>query len=319
MGDTGVVCEQPITIEAKWCMSENLSNYRDGSVRRPANAMRTIVSIALVVLVSISLVFAADDLTAFPAAEDGMTRYVIRLPKQQDESAFKVELIIGKTVKTDARNSYFFGGTLETENIPGWGFDRYILRKLGPMAGTLMAVDPDAPQVERFISIGGEARLLRYNSRLPLVVYVPAGVEVRHRLWRAEPTGHFVQKLALPTGQTAVVAEGDFEARSIGSYSVRIYSTQSAQPDDDTTFFSAGVIRARDGTVEKVFVADLDNGEAPSLVVAIRSAGSGGYLSADAFTIEKNTVVLRASVAGLAANADTVVALKSSLQGPQQK
>ena len=248
-----------------------------------------------------------------------MTRHVISLPKQQDESAFKVELIIGKTVKTDATNSYFFGGTLETETIPGWGFDRYILRKLGPMAGTLMAVDPDAPQVERFISLGGEARLLRYNSRLPLVVYVPAGVEVRHRLWRAEPTGHFVQKLALPSGQTAVIAEGDFEARSIGSYSVRVYATQSAQPDDDTTFFSSGVIRARDGTVEKVFVADLGSGGPPILVVAIRSAGSGGYLSADAFTIGKNTVVLRASVAGLPANADPVVALKSSLQGPKQK
>ena len=48
-----------------------------------------------------------------------MTRHVIRLPKQQDESAFRVELIIGKTVKTDASNSYFFGGTLETETIPG--------------------------------------------------------------------------------------------------------------------------------------------------------------------------------------------------------
>ena len=80
-----------------------------------------------------------------------MTRHVISLPKQEDETAFKVELILGKTVKTDARNSYFFGGTLETETIPGWGFDRYILRKLGPMAGTLIAVDPDAPQVERFI------------------------------------------------------------------------------------------------------------------------------------------------------------------------
>ena len=50
-----------------------------------------------------------------------------------------------------------------------------------------------------------------------------------------------------------MVAEGDFEARSIGSYSVRIYSRQSAQPDVDTTFFSSGVIRARDGTVEKAF------------------------------------------------------------------
>jgi len=222
-------------------------------------------------------------------------------------------------VKTDATNSYFFGGTLETENIPGWGFDRYILRKLGPMAGTRIAVDPNAPEVERFISIGGEARLLRYNSRLPLVVYVPAGVEVRHRLWRAESTGHFVQKLALPTGQTAVIAEGDFEARSIGSYSVRVYSTQSAQPDDDTTFFSAGLIRARDGTVDRIFLADLGTDGAPSLVVAIRTAGSGGYLSADAFTIGKDAVVLRTSVSGLSANADPVAALKSTLQRPEQK
>ena len=60
-------------------------------------------------------------MTAFPPAEEGMTRHVIRLPKQQDESAFKVELIISKTVKTDASNSYFFGGTLETELFPGGG------------------------------------------------------------------------------------------------------------------------------------------------------------------------------------------------------
>jgi hypothetical protein len=55
------------------------------------------------------------------------------------------------------------------------------------MAGTLMAVDPNAPQVERFIMLGGEPRLLRCNSKLPLVVYVPDGVEVRYRLWRADP------------------------------------------------------------------------------------------------------------------------------------
>ena len=275
--------------------------------------------IALVALVSISVAFAADDMKPFPDAEEGMTRHVISLAKQADESALKVEMIIGKTVKTDAINSYFFGGSLETETIPGWGFDRYTLRKLGPMAGTRMAVDPNAPQVERFISLGGEPRLLRYNSQLPLVVYVPTGVEVRHRVWRGEPAARFVQKIVLATGQTAVVAEGDFEARSIGSYSVRIYSTSKERPQDETRFFSSGVIRRRDGTVEKVFLADLDNDGPPSLVVAIRSAGSGGYLSTDAYTIGIDTVVMRASVSGLAANADAVAALKSSLQGPQQK
>lgn len=281
--------------------------------------MKAITYIALVAFVSVSIAFAADDMKPFPAAEVGMIRHVINLPKQADESAFKVELIIGKTVKTDAINSYFFGGSLETETIPGWGFDRYILRKLGSMAGTRMAGDPNAPQVERFITLGGEPRLLRYNSQLPLVVYVPAEVEVRHRVWRGEPAARFVQKIAIATGQTAVVAEGDFEARSIGSYSVRVYAKQSERPDDDTTFFSSGVVRPRDGTVEKVFFADLGNDGPPSLVVAIRSAGSGSYLSADAYTIGINTVILRASVSGLAANADAIAALKSSLQGPQQK
>jgi ecotin len=115
-----------------------------------------------------------------------MTRYVINLPELADESTLKVELIVGRTVKTDAANRYFFAGTLETGTVPGWGFNYHILRKLGPMAGTLMAAEPAAPQVERFITLGGETQLLRYNSRLPLVVYVPAGVEVRYRLWRAE-------------------------------------------------------------------------------------------------------------------------------------
>jgi ecotin len=148
--------------------------------------MKTIVSIAFTALIGITAASAADDLKPFPPAEEGMVRHVIRLSKRKDETALKVELIVGRTVRTDAKNRYFFGGTLEVENIPGWGFDRYILRKLGPMAGTLMAVDPDAPQVERFISVGGET-LIHYNSRLPIVVYVPAGVDVRYRLWTAGP------------------------------------------------------------------------------------------------------------------------------------
>ena len=141
----------------------------------------------LLALLTTAAVAAPDNMKAFPAAEEGMARFVIPVPKQDDEGAFKVELIIGKTVTTDAQNRYFFGGKLETETIAGWGFDRHILRKLGPMAGTLMAVDPNAPKVERFISVGGEPHLLRYNSRLPIVVYVPEGVEVRYRFWRADP------------------------------------------------------------------------------------------------------------------------------------
>jgi ecotin len=130
---------------------------------------------------------AERNLKAFPAADEGMTRHVLMVPPEEQEDSLRVELKIGKTVKTDAANRYFFGGNLQAVNIEGWGFTRYVLSELGPMAGTLMAVDPDAPKVDRFITLGGEPQLLRYNSRLPLVVYVPEGVEVHHRIWRADP------------------------------------------------------------------------------------------------------------------------------------
>ena len=127
---------------------------------------------------------ATDNMKAFPPAKDGMVRYVLQLPKQDDESVFKVELIVGKTVQVDEVNKYFFGGHIEKETITGWGYPRYTVDKIGPMAGTLMGVDPNAPKVDRFITLGDEPYLIRYNSRLPIVVYVPEGVEVRYRTWQ---------------------------------------------------------------------------------------------------------------------------------------
>jgi ecotin len=128
-----------------------------------------------------------DDLQAFPSADEDMSRHVLTLAPEPDETLLKVELILGKTVLTDAANRYFFAGAIREETIPGWGYTRYVLPSLGPMAGTLMAVDPAAPNVERFVTLRGEPYLIRYNSRLPVVIYVPEGVEVRHRVWRADP------------------------------------------------------------------------------------------------------------------------------------
>ena len=93
--------------------------------------------------------------------------------------------MIGKTIKLDAGNRYFFAGKLETETVNGWGYDYYILKSLGLMVGTLMAVDPLAPLEKRFISLGGEPHLFRYNSRLPMVIYLPKGVECSYRIWQA--------------------------------------------------------------------------------------------------------------------------------------
>lgn len=128
---------------------------------------------------------APDNLKAFPPAKQGQTRHVLSLPTEDQEASLRVELIVGKTVSLDANNRYFFGGKLENKTVTGWGFNYYLLPKLGPLAGTLMAVNPNAPKADRFITLGGEPLLVRYNSKLPIVVYVPEGVEVRYRIWRA--------------------------------------------------------------------------------------------------------------------------------------
>ncbi|MBN2704418.1 MAG: ecotin family protein [Pontiellaceae bacterium] len=140
-------------------------------------------------LLSVSLLSAqaqVDNMKAYPAAEEGMVRYVVQLPEEADEALFKVELQVGKIVNTDAENRYFFSGRIEENTVEGWGYPKYEVKKLGAMAGTLMMPDPNAPKVDRFITLGGEPYLIRYNSKLPVVVYVPEGVEVRYRIWRAD-------------------------------------------------------------------------------------------------------------------------------------
>jgi ecotin len=155
---------------------------------------RVAAIVVLWVFAMAPLSHAADPMQAFPPAEAGMLRHVLQLPKQADESALKVELIVGRTVLLDAHNRYFFGGRIQKEDIKGWGYPRYVVGALGPMAGTQMAVDPNAPKVDRFITLAGEPYLIRYNSRLPVVVYAPEGVEVRYRVWKAEPQAKAIDK-----------------------------------------------------------------------------------------------------------------------------
>jgi len=120
----------------------------------------------------------------------------------------------------------------------------------------------------------------------------------------------FITKLTLPTGQTVVVAEGDFEARSTGSFSVRLY--EAASTPDETTFFTSGLIRLRDGTLEKVMLADVDGDRQPEIIVIARSVGTGGYLSAHALSFTKDELFFSAAVEGLPPDTNLIAALQKS-------
>ncbi len=129
----------------------------------------------------------------------------------------------------------------------------------------------------------------------------------------ADETHRFVRKVAFPgSPKTVVVAEGDFEPRSVGSYSIRAYGgTDPRFPYDE---FIAATVRPRDGMVEDVRFSDLDRDGLPDIIVVIRAAGTGGYLSADAFQLQGTVLTLLESVSGLARDADPVRALQAKLR-----
>lgn len=124
-----------------------------------------------------------EEVAPFPKPEQGFTRQVIHLPSQPQEENFQVEILAGKTLTVDC-NRQRLGGILEEKNLEGWGYPFYRLEQvIGPMS-TMMAC-PDGKSKKDFVPVVGDGFLLRYNSKLPIVLYVPEDVDVRYRVWSA--------------------------------------------------------------------------------------------------------------------------------------
>lgn len=125
-----------------------------------------------------------DDLKPYPPAEAGAARMVIRLPAVDDESQLKVELMIGKAMKIDC-NRHWFGGKFEREIVAGWGYPIFRLSEVAGPASTMMACPPEEEKRTAFVQVRIDDPLVRYNSKLPVVVYVPESFSVRYRVWSA--------------------------------------------------------------------------------------------------------------------------------------
>jgi ecotin len=126
-----------------------------------------------------------SQLKAFPQARQGMTRFVIELAhKNRDqEQNSKVQLIVGRNMQTDGVNRVRLGTSIEALPLQGWGYTYYEVNAEPITLSTMMAAPEGAPKVTQFIT--ATPLLIRYNSRLPVVVYVPEGYEVRYRVWKA--------------------------------------------------------------------------------------------------------------------------------------
>ncbi len=124
------------------------------------------------------------DLKPYPAPADGFERWVFRVPALVQEQDRKVEIVVGKILSVDC-NPIRFGGNLEQRSVEGWGYPFYTVEKVYCPASTLMACPPGHERTDAFVSVQGQGFLRRYNSKLPMVLYVPEGFQVRYRIWSA--------------------------------------------------------------------------------------------------------------------------------------
>ena len=158
------------------------------------NKMKTIVPAVLLAAFASTSVWATttdasaqplEKVAPYPKADKGMKRQVIQLTPEKDESTLKVELLIGQTLEVDC-NKHRLGGELDSKTLEGWGYDYYVFDKVTSPVSTIMAC-PDGKKEKKFITAYlGEDGMLRYNSKLPIVVYTPENVEVKYRIWKAE-------------------------------------------------------------------------------------------------------------------------------------
>lgn len=158
------------------------------------NKMKTIAPAVLLAAFASTSVWATttdasaqplEKVAPYPKADKGMKRQVIQLTPEKDESTLKVELLIGQTLEVDC-NKHRLGGELDSKTLEGWGYDYYVFDKVTSPVSTMMAC-PDGKKEKKFITAYlGEDGMLRYNSKLPIVVYTPENVEVKYRIWKAE-------------------------------------------------------------------------------------------------------------------------------------
>lgn len=115
----------------------------------------------------------------YSEATEGSKRYCIEVPVRENESDYEVEIWAGKTIEVDC-NQHKLVGNFKKEIVQGWGYPYYNFNTTGQLFGTRMHC-PDQTLSAKFVRSASER--IRYNSKLPIVVYCPKDVSIRYAIW----------------------------------------------------------------------------------------------------------------------------------------
>lgn len=156
------------------------------------------LSTAVASLLITNLAFAATTTTAsaaqklkevapYPAVNKDSNRHVIWLANQADESQYKVEILATKSGLKDC-NTVSYNANLKVQTLEGWGYDYYRVDNLQGPNSTLMACDNKQKRKANIPVNFADQDLLRYNSKLPIVIYAPKDIDIQYRIWQAAKT-----------------------------------------------------------------------------------------------------------------------------------
>ncbi|KAG5509230.1 hypothetical protein GH5_06317 [Leishmania sp. Ghana 2012 LV757] len=119
----------------------------------------------------------------YPAPAPGQERKVIYLPPQDfavEQQHLRVQIIPGRHENCEDGRLYELGGTVSEEVVQECGYPYYVVT-LGDMRATNRSLS-DPENATTFVALH-ESPFIAYNSKLPIVVYVPEGAAVRYRVW----------------------------------------------------------------------------------------------------------------------------------------
>lgn len=123
------------------------------------------------------------DIAPFPKAEKGQKQVVIEVPHSENDVNKKIEIFVGKSMQTDSCNRTWLSGQFVSSELKGWGYNYLTFKTDGSTPSTNMGC-MDTKAITQFVKSQGF--LTDYNGRMPIVLYVPEGYDVKFRVYTAE-------------------------------------------------------------------------------------------------------------------------------------
>ncbi|WP_413111718.1 ecotin family protein [Thaumasiovibrio sp. DFM-14] len=143
--------------------------------------MKKLFGAAVLVLCSNAVVAQPESAHMFSAElYPELTMHAFSLDSRENENDSLLQVVARKQVEADC-NVRNLSVAVEKKSLEGWGYPYYVVTE-SPARGTTLL--PCEVEVRLLESARGE--LYRYNSKVPLVIYAPADMDIDYRVWSPE-------------------------------------------------------------------------------------------------------------------------------------